>query len=144
MAEPLPYQPRAQTELGAHEALEALLRTLHTSGTLRALDGLFGQLPRLAEAALDPLERPSGRRLASNATLLAAALVELDAERLQRLANGLVRGVNAAGNGASKRAPGPFRLLWTLLNPDTRRGIHAVLVMLQALGRELDGHGASK
>src|SRR5690606_1066344 len=35
MAEPLPYQPRVATEQGAHEALEALLKTLHASGTLR-------------------------------------------------------------------------------------------------------------
>jgi uncharacterized protein YjgD (DUF1641 family) len=137
MAEPIKYQlPPPRLESGRQE-LESLLWTLHESGTLRTLTGLFGSLEGVTGVALDHLQTPGGQRLSNNVAIALMALTKLDMQATERMTQGLIEGVKLAAANAKKRTPGFFRLLVGLHSKEARAGLYAVITILQAVGREL-------
>ncbi|CAN5261371.1 hypothetical protein BH23GEM4_BH23GEM4_07390 [soil metagenome] len=137
MAEPLDFQPIADPTFGAHDDLERLLETLHESGTLRLLDGLIGRLGAVGEIAVEQLDTPGGRQAVGNLLILGRLLTQLDAESTDRFANGLVEGVRAGSAALTQEPPSTVRLLRQLRQPEVRRGLHAALAFLAALGHHV-------
>lgn len=70
MAQQLEYDAKVDPTVSAHEELEALIETLHASGTLRVLNGFFGRFADISEVAMDEVTKPEGQRALANAALL--------------------------------------------------------------------------
>lgn len=139
MARPLDHAPSAApTQTSARSELETLLETLHTSGTLRALRGLVGTGPQLLEVALGQLESEGGKNALGNIAIAMTTLTKLDADRVHALVEALHKGVRAADASRQHAPPGLMGLFAMLMREDTRRGLHALVVLLSTLGRELD------
>src|SRR5690606_4371117 len=132
MAEPIKYNAKADAPDLAQAELQQLLRILYQSGTLRALTGVLGSVPGIAEVILKHLETDAGRRLSSNLAIAATALSAFDHRVIERAAFGVAEGTRAAASSAQERPPGFFRLLWSLRSHDARRGLHALVIILQA------------
>jgi len=117
---------------GAHEEWEQLLQTLHRSGTLRVLNGLFGQLGQVSDVALEGLDSGKGRNAIS--VLLGAVQVasHLDAQVNAKVARGVIQGA-ADGRGRT-RPPGVWRILRLIFAADTRRAIGGLLLILNRVG----------
>lgn len=142
MARPLDHTPSAApTETSARSELEALLETLHSSGALRVLRGVFGAGPQLLEVALSQLETAGGKNALGNVAVAITSLTKLDADRVHALVEALNEAVRAAAASVQRPPPGLMGLFAMLMREDTRRGLHALVVMLSALGRELDDSG---
>lgn len=137
MAEPLKYYPTATPTEPAHEELEALIETLHASGTLRVLNGFFGQFDDVMDVTLDQLTNEPGRHAVVNLMILAKGLTHLDPDDLQAVQTGTEKGLRAARESMKEGPPGLLTLMRQLGHPDTRRGLNAMLVFLQTLGRHL-------
>lgn len=138
MAEPLKYLPEpTETHTTAHEELEALLRTLHTSGTLRALDGFFGSFAAVTQVAVSELNEPPGRRLMGNLAVVAKALTDTEPKALESVLTGLTNALDALEAVGRGRPPGMFALFRLMRNRDTRRGLHAVTRVMQSIGEQL-------
>lgn len=138
MAEPIKFVPKSNPETTAREELDELVETLHRSGTLRVLTGLFGRFSDVSELAVKRLNEPGGKHIVANLSIAATALAELDADGFKRMAVGLAKGIEAAqAEARGDRPPSTFKLFRLLHDSDTRRGIYALLVMLGTLGRHL-------
>ncbi len=137
MAEPLPFTPQAPPFDTKEEELAFLLETLHTSGTLRFLSGFFGKFSEVAGVALDRLNTEAGKNALANLGILLVALGKFDPNQVMDFAQGMAKGMNAAGQTVPEEPPGPLRLLGLLRRSDTRRAAHAMLVLLDALGAHL-------
>lgn len=138
MAEPVKWKPKVAPRQTAREELEELIETLHRSGTLRVLNGLFGQLPEVSKVAVEHANAPAGRNVIGNLSVAAAGLAELSTDHFKEMAIGLAKGLGQAHRSAKQRAPGRLRVLAMMQNADTRRGLYAMLVMLNTLGKHLD------
>ena len=146
MAQPLEYVPAqlpGEAAFTAADDLARLVETLHASGTLRVLNGLFGRLDAVAGVALGPLDTPEGRNGLANLVVLAKALGRIDPERLDGFMTALDRGLDAAGRrlDAPDDPPGTLATLGKLRDRDVRRGLDAVLTLLGTLGAELHREG---
>ncbi len=137
MAEPLKFAPKAPPIDSARGELEQLLEVLHRSGALRTLRGLLGSLPQITETALEQAEGPSGRRLVTNAAIAVTSLTELDYRVTHQLIQGLVEGTTRAARLTGRVPPGFFSLLRALSSDDARRGLWALVTVLQSMGRRL-------
>jgi len=143
MARPLAYSPPQQgpgeDAFTAADDLARLLETLHTSGTLRVLNGVVARLDVVAGAALAGLDTPEGSRGLANVLLLARLLGQVDSAGLDRFLTALDRGLGDAGTRLMEKnePPGTLSTLGRLRDPDVRRGLDAVLTLLGTLGREL-------
>lgn len=139
MAEPIKYFPEAdETHQTARDELDALLETLHTSGTLRALDGFFGRFSEVTEVAVTQLNGPPGRKLLGNLAVLAKALTESEPKALERVMSGVVQALSALEQVGRARPAGIFALLRLMHDADTRRGFYALTQVLRAIGASLD------
>jgi uncharacterized protein YjgD (DUF1641 family) len=143
MAQPLdfalPEAPPPVAEFGPADDLARLLETLHSSGTLRVLNGLFARFEAVSAVALAGLDTPEGRRGLANLLLLGKLLGSVDSDGLDRFVVALDRGLTAAGARLQEKddPPGTLSTLNRLRDPDVRRGLDAVLTLLGTLGREL-------
>lgn len=137
MARPLAYDPVPPPIDTAREELEQLLQTLHESGTLRLLDGLLGRFPSVTEVAVQQLNTGGGHNFVGNVMILLKALTELDSDGHQALVSGVGEGLQAAHRSLQESPPGLLSLLRKLGDEDVRRGLNALLVLVQALGRHL-------
>jgi uncharacterized protein YjgD (DUF1641 family) len=143
MAQPLDYtpppHPNGEAAFTADDDLARLVETLHASGTLRLLNGLFARLEDVAAVVLKGLDTDAGRRGLANLLLLSKLLGRLDPDGLDRFIAALDRGLEAAARRLDTEAdpPGPLRTLGRLRDPDIRRGLDAVLALLGTLGAEL-------
>lgn len=135
MAHPLKYTPVAHPEETAHEKLEELLETLHEAGVLRLLDGFFGQFEEVTEVALEQVNTPVGRNAISNLLILLEGLGDLDPDHLQAFWTGTRKGLETARHSLETEPPSLLGLLATLRDEDTRRGLNALLLLLQGIGR---------
>ncbi|HYE57275.1 MAG TPA: DUF1641 domain-containing protein [Rhodothermales bacterium] len=147
MAQPLEYVPPqvpGEAAFTAADDLARLVETLHTSGTLRVLNGFFGRLGAVSEVALDTINTPEGRNGLANLLVLAKALGRIDPQHLARFADAVDHGLDAAGRRLESPddPPGTLATLRKLRDPDVRRGLDAVLTVLGTLGADL--HGSSK
>lgn len=145
MAQPLKYYPTAAPIETAHEELEDLIETLHASGTLRVLNGFFGQFDGVAEVTVDHVMNPEGVNAVSNLLILAKGLTHVDPDHLQAFQDGAEKGLDAARESLKDDPPGLVALARQLGHHDTRRGLNAALILLQTLGHHLhenlDGEG---
>jgi len=141
MAQPIDFAPSVQAAPGAFSAEEDLARlveTLHASGTLRVLNGLFGRFDAVSAIALSGLDTPEGRRGVANVLLLGKLLGGIDSDALDRFVTALNRGLAAAGKRLdADTPPGTVATLGRLRDRDVRRGLDAVLTLLGTLGAEL-------
>ena len=138
MAQPILYDvPPAPVEDTPEEALHRLLGTLHESGTLRLLDGLLGQFQDVAEVVTKRLDTPEGHNGLSNLLLLLKGLGAVEPDVVETVAEGLGKGFRAANDSFRRDPPGLLALFGALKHQDTRRALHALLVLLQAVGGHL-------
>lgn len=137
MAQHLHYEPEANPTVTAHEELEALIETLHASGTLRVLNGFFGRIADVSEVAMEEITKPTGQNTLANASLLLMAFAKIDPDDLQALLQGVERGMKTAREVLREKPPNTLRLLAALHDPNTRRGLYAALSLLHAVGRHV-------
>ncbi|OZC03955.1 DUF1641 domain-containing protein [Rubricoccus marinus] len=143
MASPITYDyppgPPGQQTFTAADDLARLLETLHTSGTLRTLNGLLAQLQDVMAVVLDGLNTDEGRNGIANLLVLAKLLGRIDADGLDRFVVALDRGLEAAGERLEEKddAPGSLTVLKKLRQPEVRRGLDAALTLLGTLGTQL-------
>lgn len=132
-----PPGPPGEAAFTAADDLARLVETLHTSGTLRALNGLVAQGQDVAAVALGGLNSEAGRTGLANLLVLGKLLGHIDAAGLDRFAAALTRALAAAGTRLDAEPPGTLSVLKTLRDPDVRRGLDAALTLLGTLGAEL-------
>lgn len=143
MAQQLDYTyppgPPGETAFTAQDDLARLLETLHTSGTLRAANGLVAQFQDVASIVLNGLDSPEGRSGLANVLILAKLLGHLDANGLDRLIGAVSDGMEAAGErlASTDDAPSTVSVLAKLRQPDVRRGLDAALTLLGTVGAQL-------
>lgn len=136
-----PKGPPGQDTFTAADDLARLVETLHTSGTLRVLNGLLAEFQGVMAVVLASLNTEAGRTGLANLLTLAKLLGHLDADGLDRFAVALQRALAAAGErldgDEADDAPGTFAVLKKLREPEVRRGLDAALTLLGTLGAEL-------
>lgn len=139
MAKPLTYRPTPVSTDTAQDELNRLLETFHERGVLRLLTNLSAQSHDVAEVALKQLDTPGGKKLIDNLVILLKTLSELDSGALSSLLLGVDKGVKAAVETLEERdkPKNAFALLGKLNDPDTRRGLNALLTLVQTLGHHL-------
>ncbi len=138
MAQRLPHTVSPPPFPGAHEELDALLETLHRAGTLRAFNGFFGRLAAVTEIGLDELQTPAGHSLLGALGALGEVIVQLPADQLHRVAQGLKAGLQQAHDVVlDEKAPSLVHLLHLLREPETRRAVGMILTVLHAVGSAL-------
>lgn len=137
MAEPLKFRaPPAEVD-SAQAELQSLLNVLHESGTLRVLRGLFGGIPAVTDIALEHVHSEGGKRLSGNLAVLATGLTHMEPHAVQRLLRGLIKGSELVVKNAARTPPGFFSLLREMHSEEARRGLQALVIMLQSIGRAL-------
>jgi uncharacterized protein YjgD (DUF1641 family) len=143
MAQPLAYDlppaPPGEQAFTAADDLARLLETLHTSGTLRALNGLLAQFQDVMAVVLSGLNTDEGRNGLANLLVLAKLLGRIEADGLDRFVAALDRALDAAGEriADTDEAPGSLSVLRKLRDPEVRRGLDAALTLLGTLGSQL-------
>lgn len=143
MAERIGYTPSAPAPgvdaFTPEDDVARLVRTLHESGTLRALNGLFARFADVSAVALEHLDTEEGRNTVSNALILLRGLGQIDSDGTDRFVKALTEGLDAAGKRLDEKEepPGTFSLLRTLREPDVRRGLDAVLTLVGTMGARL-------
>ena len=142
MAKPVdfayPPGPPGQQTFTAADDLARLVETLHTSGTLRVLNGLVGRFQDVTAVALKGLDTDAGRNGLANLLVLAKLLGKIEADGLDRFVAALARALDAAGDRLEEEddAPGSLAVLKKLRDPDVRRGLDAALTLLGTLGSQ--------
>jgi uncharacterized protein YjgD (DUF1641 family) len=133
MARSLSYTPPTPPDDQARDELDDLVRALHDSGLLRAMAAGARSYPELLRSVLTHVDVGTVRSVIA----LAGAAGDLDPDQTERVAEGLRRARVDAARAARGKPEGPLALLRRLSDPDTRRGIAAVLAALAAVGRSL-------
>ncbi|MGI9174680.1 MAG: DUF1641 domain-containing protein [Rhodothermales bacterium] len=143
MAKPIDFDyppgPPGQDAFTAEDDLARLLQTLHTSGTLRVLNGLLAQFQDVMAVVLKGLNSDEGRAGLANLLTLTKLLGRIDADGLDRFVTGLERALEDTGERLADQddAPGSLAVLKKLRDPDVRRGLDATLTLVGTLGRQL-------
>lgn len=133
MATSLGYTPPTPADTAATDEVDDLVRALHESGLLRAMAGGARAYPQLLRHVLAAVDANTLRSLIA----LTGAVGELDPAQAERVAEGVRRARSASAEAAAGDPEGPLTLLRRLKDPDTRRGIAAVLAALAAIGSAL-------
>jgi uncharacterized protein YjgD (DUF1641 family) len=126
----------AEALLAAYEVLQGL----HDSGALDLLRGALGSRDKVLDVAAGAAASPTAIRLIRNALTLVNLLGSIEPDELKRL-------TQCAPDGLTRMIRQPERPgLWALIkdflwNPDFRRGMAGVNMMLEALGRSLSNRG---
>ncbi|HVU25787.1 MAG TPA: hypothetical protein VHE13_16775 [Opitutus sp.] len=137
MASRLEYStPRAPLP-GAREELDALIETLHTSGTLRAVNDFFGRLGELNLVVTQEANSPGGRNAIGALLFFGECLTKLPHDAVTRMAEGLAQGAKQANDVLQSGPPGTIRLIRILDDPETRRSLAAAAVLLNAVAASL-------
>jgi uncharacterized protein YjgD (DUF1641 family) len=143
MAAPIDFAPPrhapGQDAFTAYDDLDRLVQTLHTSGTLRLLNGFVAEFSGVMKVVLDGLDTEGGRNGLSNLLVLVKLLGKIEPDGLDRFVNGLDQALEAAGErlDAGDDAPGSLSVLKKLREPEVRRGLDAALTLLGTLGAQL-------
>lgn len=144
MAENITYDVPPAPRRNARDEWEELLETLHRSGTLRVLNGFFGQFGAVSEVLADQMNSPTGRSLIGSAAALGNLAGSIPPERLQPLAESLEEGLQRAGRTLLADPPSTRQLLQLLRDKNTRRVLAASLEVLKTVGGELPEKTARK
>ena len=143
MAAPISYtpppNPPGQDAFTAADDVARLVETLHTSGTLRVLNGLVARVSDVMAVVLSGLDTDAGRTGLANAMTLGKLLGKVDADGLDRFVAALERALDTAGERLEETddAPGSLTVLKKLRDPDVRRGLDAALALVGTLGAQL-------
>ncbi|MDQ8184094.1 DUF1641 domain-containing protein [Pelagicoccus sp. SDUM812002] len=121
----------------ARDELEGLIESLSESGTLRTLQGLTGQFAEVSGVAMEHLNAPPGRRLIGSIALLAEVLSKIPAEKLEGVADGIGNGTEQASEILGKDPPSTLQVLKLARDPDVRRTMASLLVILKTVGQAL-------
>lgn len=142
MAQAIKYKvPPAPTSTTKEDELDGFLEALHESGTLRTLTAFFGRFEGVSEVFVDQLNTPGGLNAISNVALLATALSNLDSDLLSKVVHGMDEGLEAAVKSMEDEPPTLLKLVRQLNDAETRRGLYAMLVLLQSVGRRVHESG---
>lgn len=137
MAEPLKFRPRVDARDPARDELEALLQTLYESGNLRLLQGLAGKFPEVLGLLLEQCRGEFGRNALGNLTVLATSLGRLGTAPAERFASALNLGLERVAASTPEEPPRLFTLFAMLRSESARRGLYALVILLQTLGEQL-------
>ncbi len=146
MAHPLGYTRSAPAPgvdaFTPEDDVARLVRTLHESGTLRALHGLVAQFAEVNAVLLDRLNTEEGKNGLANLLILLRGLGHLDADGTDRFVKALTDGLDAAGDRLKNDddPPNLIQLAAKLRSPEVRRGLDATLTLIGTLGQRL-GNG---
>ena len=143
MADPIPYARSAPAPgvdaFTPEDDVARLVRTLHDSGTLRAVNGLLAQFAEVNAVLLEQLDTEEGRNGLSNVLILLRGLGHVDSDGTDRFVKALTAGLGAAGERLKKNddPPNMLKLAAKLREPEVRRGLDAMLTLVGTLGKEL-------
>lgn len=137
MARQLEYDAKVDPTVSAREELEALIETLHASGTLRVLNGFFGRFADVSEVAMEQLTTRTGQNALANAALLFMSFAKVHPDDLQAVLHGVERGAATAREVLRDEPPNMLRLLAAARAPETRRGLLAMVALLREVGRHV-------
>lgn len=137
MASRLDYQVPAAPLPGARAELDDLIQTLHASGTLRFLNGFFGRLGAVNDVALTELQSPPGSNALGTVLFLGEMLAKVPTDDLRRMADGLSAGLERSGRLMNEEPPSSLAVLRMLREPETRRCLAGLLVILKAVGGQM-------
>ena len=132
-----PYKPSPPPLDTAQDNLNRLVETLHEEGILRILNSVIAQKNGVLEVALAQLDSQGGRNMVDNVMVLIKALTLADPDAAQAFLTGTQKGLAKAQESLKDDPPGAFSLVGKLSSPDVRRGLHAVLSLLEGLGQHL-------
>ena len=138
MARALKYTvPPANTSASKEDELDAFLEALHESGTLRTLTGFAGRFEEVCQILVDEANTPAGRRAISNLLIALTALTNVNSDRFSGLMRGFEEGLDAAADSLNEEPPTLMQLARRLNDRETRRGMHAILVLMQHVGEHV-------
>lgn len=137
MAERLTYITKPAPMPTARDELEELIQTLSDSGTLRTLNGFFGRFAQVNDVALEYLNTQSGRRLVGSLALLGEVFSKLPAKKLESVATGIDAGIDDAAEALRKDPPSTLHVLRLARDPEVRRAMTALFLILKSVGHEL-------
>ncbi|MBH8599611.1 MULTISPECIES: DUF1641 domain-containing protein [unclassified Thermoactinomyces] len=146
--EPTPEELQSQALMKIIESLadsrEAIIdmleiaRYLQEMGILAAVKALLEQRHEVGLIVVEQLNQPKMHHILKNAITLMELLGKIQPEQLQRLLNGLFRGLESA---KQKNLNGKIPSLWDLAkyirDPDVRISIASMMALLQGVGESL-------
>ena len=138
------YEPVPPPTDTAQDDLNKLTETLHEKGVFRILNNVVAQSNGVLEVALGQLDSKGGRNAIDNTMVLIKALTEADPDGAQAFLDGTKKGLERAQDSLKDDPPGTLALLGKLHNPEVRRGLYAVLSLLEGLGSHLHEEAEKK
>ncbi len=138
------YEPAPPPTDTAQDSLDTLVETLHEKGILRILNNVVAQSNGVLEVALDQLDSKGGRNAVDNTMVLIKALTLTDPDGAQAFLDGTKKGLAKAQDSLKDDPPGIAALLGKLYDREVRRGLYAVLSLLEGLGSHLHEEAAKK
>ena len=138
------YEPAPPPTDTAQDSLDTLVETLHEKGILRILNNVVAQSNGVLEVALDQLDSQGGRNAVDNTMVLIKALTLTDPDGAQAFLDGTKKGLEQAQATLQEEPPGTLALLGKLHNREVRRGLYAVLSLLEGLGSHLHEEAVKK
>ena len=138
------YEPSPPPVDTAQDDLDKLVETLHEKGVLRTLNNVVAQSSGVLEVALGQFDTKGGRNALDSTMVLIKALTETDPDGAQAFLDGTKKGLAKAQASLEDDPPGITALLGKLYDREVRRGLYAVLSLLEGLGSHLHEEAAKK
>lgn len=115
-----------------------LLKELHDSGILEAINSLVKAKEEVAKIAVGQMTREPVTNLINNAMAAGGALTSLDPEMTKKLMGGMAKGLEKAEQGLQSNSKvGILDLLKALKDPDLNRAMGFGLNLLKGIGEGL-------
>jgi uncharacterized protein YjgD (DUF1641 family) len=114
-----------------------IVRELHDSGILEAVESMLKAKGKITEIVLGQATRNEVTNIINNGMAVAGVLTELDPEQTKKLMSGVVQGLTEAKENQDKKV-GVFDLIKALKDPDVNRTIGFGMNLLRGLGKGLN------
>jgi uncharacterized protein YjgD (DUF1641 family) len=114
----------------------AIVRELHDSGILEAVESMLKAKGKITEIVLGQATRKEVTNIINNGMAAAGVLTELDPEQTKKLMTGVVNGLKEAKENQGKKV-GVFDLMKALKDPDLNRAVGFGVNFLKGLGKGL-------
>jgi uncharacterized protein YjgD (DUF1641 family) len=124
------------------EALEAMLRVvrgLHERGLLELTAAVLEQGEDVLRTVVELLAQPGAVRILQNVIAVVQVLGALDVQKVGKVVNGAMDGLDHAVQEGPERPLGLFGLIRSLSDPDVSTGLTALLGALKGMGAALRG-----
>jgi uncharacterized protein YjgD (DUF1641 family) len=121
----------AEALLAGYEVLQGL----HDEGVLELLRGLLGSGGKVLETVTEAARAPESVRAIRNLIILGKTLGDIDPDLFDGFAMALPEAMRQART-QGKEPPGFFAILNKFRSKDLRRGLVAVISLLEAWGRD--------